>query len=165
MNNPKISVIVPVYEVEEYLCECINSILAQTFVDFELILIDDGSLDSSGKICDEFAQKDNRIIVIHQENKGLSCARNTGIKTANGSFITFVDSDDLVANTYLEELYNNIVSYDCDIAICKETSGDKTGVFGRRVHIVFAALEEDVRIFRAIGNKQRVVKIFSQVTL
>ncbi len=79
-----ISVIVPVYKVEEYLEECVDSILAQEFFDFEVVLIDDGSPDNCGKICDEFAKKDNRIVVIHQENKGLSAARNAGIEGAKG---------------------------------------------------------------------------------
>lgn len=101
---PQISVIVPVYKVEKYLHECVDSILAQTFSDFELILVDDGSPDNCGKICDEYAAKDSRVRVIHQENQGLSGARNSGIEIAQGEFITFVDSDDLVDARYLEVL-------------------------------------------------------------
>lgn len=91
---PKISVIVPVYNTEQYLHRCIDSILAQTFTDFELLLIDDGSKDSSGKICDEYAAKDSRVRVFHKENGGVSSARNLGLDNAQGDWITFVDSDD-----------------------------------------------------------------------
>jgi len=91
--SPKISIIVPVYKVEPYLRKCIDSILAQTFTDFELILVDDGSPDGCGKICDEYAKKDNRILVIHKSNGGLSSARNAGLEIAKGEYIGFVDSD------------------------------------------------------------------------
>ncbi|MBQ8524633.1 MAG: glycosyltransferase family 2 protein [Clostridia bacterium] len=105
---PKISVIVPVYKVEQYLCRCIDSILGQTFSDFELILVDDGSPDNCGKICDEYAAKDERIHVIHQENGGLSAARNTGIDWAfdnsDSEWLAFIDSDDWVHKEYLEAL-------------------------------------------------------------
>lgn len=96
MNNPKISVIVPVYNVEKYIPRCIDSILAQTFTDFKLLLIDDGSQDLSGKICDEYAKKDNRIKVFHKENGGVSSARNAGLDNAQGEWIIFVDSDDWI---------------------------------------------------------------------
>ncbi|WP_321437514.1 glycosyltransferase [uncultured Bacteroides sp.] len=103
--NPTLSIIVPVYKVEEYIHKCITSILNQTFTDFELILIDDGSPDNCGAICDDYAKIDNRIIVIHQKNQGLSGARNAGLNIAKGDYITFVDSDDSIAtNTY----YDNI---------------------------------------------------------
>ncbi|KAF3371822.1 glycosyl transferase family 2, partial [Enterococcus faecium] len=90
----EISIIVPVYKVEKYLRKCVDSILAQTFTDFEVILVDDGSPDNSGKICDEYAEKDNRVRVIHKENGGLSSARNAGIDVARGKYLGFVDSDD-----------------------------------------------------------------------
>jgi len=109
---PTISVIVPVYKVESYIHRCVDSILAQTFADFELILVDDGSTDGCGAICDEYAAKDNRIHVIHQENSGLSAARNAGIDWtfANNSseWLTFVDSDDWVHPKYLEVLLNGV---------------------------------------------------------
>ena len=91
---PKISVIVPVYKVEKYINQCIDSILAQTFSDFELILVDDGSPDKCGEICDEYANKDPRIHVIHQENAGQGKARNVGMDQAVGKYIIFLDSDD-----------------------------------------------------------------------
>lgn len=111
-----ISIIVPVYKVEKYLSECIDSILAQTYENFELILVDDGSPDNSGKICDEYAQKDKRIKVIHKENAGVSSARNTGLDNANGDYITFIDSDDFVDKRYLDVLYNNLKQNDSDIS-------------------------------------------------
>jgi glycosyltransferase involved in cell wall biosynthesis len=104
MNIPEISVIVPVYNVERYLCKCLDSILNQTFTNFELLLIDDGSLDASGQICDEYALKDVRIRVFHKENGGVSSARNLGLDNAKGKWIAFIDSDDWVDSTYLEHL-------------------------------------------------------------
>ena len=101
MNSPKISVIVPVYKAEAYLHRCVDSLLAQTFQDFEVLLIDDGSPDRSGEICDEYAQKDSRIRVFHKENGGVSSARNLGLDNARGEWVTFVDSDDYVKPSYL----------------------------------------------------------------
>lgn len=103
---PKVSVIVPVYKVEKYLPECIESILAQTFKDFELILVDDGSPDNSGKICDDYAARDSRIRVFHKKNGGVSSARNLGLDNALGEWIAFVDSDDTVGRKYLEHLFS-----------------------------------------------------------
>ena len=118
-KQPTISVIVPVYKVEQYLPACINSILAQTYTDFELILVDDGSPDNCGAICDSYAARDPRIRVIHQENMGLSGARNSGMDVAKGEYITFIDSDDLVVPQYLEYLLNAMDSQDVGISICK----------------------------------------------
>ena len=112
---PKISVIVPIYNTEKYLPQCIDSILAQTFTDFELILINDGSTDNSGTICDEYASKDNRIIVIHEKNDGVSSARNKGIEIARGEWITFVDSDDYISDSYLSDFPKNDMN---DMEIC-----------------------------------------------
>ena len=114
---PKISIIVPVYNVEKYLEKCVRSILAQTFTDFELILVDDGSPDSSGAMCDQFAEQDQRVKVIHKENGGLSDARNAGIEIATGEYLGFVDSDDYIADDMYELLYTNIVK-DADLSIC-----------------------------------------------
>lgn len=94
MNNSTVSIIVPVYKVEKYLPKCIDSILAQTFSDFELLLVDDGSPDNSGKICDEYAKRDSRIRVFHKPNGGVSSARNLGLDEARGEWVTFVDADD-----------------------------------------------------------------------
>lgn len=118
MCNPLISVIVPVYKVEEFLSKCVDSILAQTYTNLEVFLVDDGSPDNCGKMCDDYAKKDSRIKVIHKENGGLSDARNVAIDVATGEYITFVDSDDYVAPTYVEELYNNISDYSAEVSVC-----------------------------------------------
>ena len=96
--EPMISVIIPVYNVEKYLARCIDSVLRQTYHNFEIILVDDGTPDRSGEICDEYAAKDARISVIHKENGGLSSARNAGIEAAKGQWLQFVDSDDYIAD-------------------------------------------------------------------
>jgi glycosyltransferase involved in cell wall biosynthesis len=103
--NPLISVIVPVYNAEKRLVKCIDSILAQSYIHFELLLINDGSKDSSGTICDAYAQKDNRVKVFHKENGGASSARNIGIEHATGEYIVFVDSDDYVEKDYLSAFF------------------------------------------------------------
>lgn len=118
-TNDLISVIVPVYNVEKYLSQCINSLINQTFKNLEIILVDDGSLDNSGKICDEFSEMDSRIIVIHKENNGLSSARNAGLKIAKGNFIGFVDSDDWLDENMYEILFKLIKDNDSDISCCK----------------------------------------------
>lgn len=115
---PLISVIVPVYNVERYLHECVDSILAQTYISLEIILIDDGSSDSSGEICDDYAKKDNRVIVIHKENGGLSSARNAGIDVVGGEYVTFIDSDDYIEKDMIFVLYNNLIKYDANISVC-----------------------------------------------
>ena len=113
--NPEISIIVPVYNVEKYLKRCIDSILNQSFTDFELILVDDGSTDNSGEIIDEYAIKDERIKVIHKENGGLSSARNVGIEYSKGNYIAFVDSDDYINKNmykfYIKMLLNIMLKF------------------------------------------------------
>lgn len=116
--NPKISIIVPVFNVEKFVGDCIESILSQSFIDFELILINDGSTDGSGDICDEYAKKDNRIQVIHKENGGQSSARNIGINVAKGHYIGFIDSDDWIHSDMYQILYNKAIEFDADIAAC-----------------------------------------------
>ena len=115
MESELISIVVPVYKVEEYIRECIDSILCQTYSNFELILVDDGSPDNCGEICDNYAKIDNRIRVIHKENGGLSDARNVGIDIAKGKYITFVDSDDYISKEYLSELYRTAIESGADI--------------------------------------------------
>lgn len=114
----KLSIIVPVYQVEAHIDECITSILDQTFRDFELILVDDGSLDRCPAICDAYAQKDSRIRVIHQKNQGLSAARNTGLQAARGDYIGFVDSDDFIEASMYEKLLDNLEREKADISVC-----------------------------------------------
>ena len=115
---PIISVIVPIYNAEQYLKRCLNSILSQSFQDFELILVNDGSIDNSGKICDEYAQIDSRVIVIHKENEGASIARKDGLTNANGEYIAFVDADDYVDSMYIEKLYSLIIQFNVSISAC-----------------------------------------------
>lgn len=117
-KNALITVIVPCYQVEQYLPACIDSILRQTYRNLEILLVDDGSHDRSGNICDVYAKKDSRIRVIHKENGGLSDARNVAIDQAKGDWITFIDSDDFVADSYIEELYQLAVDNGCDCAVC-----------------------------------------------
>jgi len=114
---PVISIIVPVYKVETYLPRCLDSILAQTFTDFECILVDDGSPDNCPAICDEYASRDNRIVVIHQENKGVVVARDRGLRKAQGKFIHFVDSDDWIEPNALELLYKKQRETDSDLVL------------------------------------------------
>ncbi|WP_303971258.1 glycosyltransferase family 2 protein [Faecalicoccus pleomorphus] len=114
----KLSIIVPVYQVEAHIDECITSILDQTFRDFELILVDDGSLDRCPAICDAYAQKDSRIRVIHQKNQGLSAARNTGLQAARGDYIGFVDSDDFIEASMYEKLLDNLEREKANISVC-----------------------------------------------
>lgn len=108
MNNPFISIIVPVYNVENYLCPCLDSILSQTFIDWECILVDDGSKDNSGTICDEYAHNDNRFKVFHKKNGGVSSARNLGLAEANGNYICFLDSDDRMKSDLLKTCIEKI---------------------------------------------------------
>lgn len=123
--RPRISIVVPVYKVEKYIDTCIKSILKQTYPHFELILVDDGSPDTCGTICDNYAKKDKRIVVVHKKNGGLSDARNAGIDIATGEYITFIDSDDYVCDKYLEILLNAAVLYQADIVQGEETSNVK----------------------------------------
>ncbi len=119
-NKPLISVIVPVYKVENYLDKCVESIVNQTYKNLEIILVDDGSPDNCPKMCDEWAKKDKRIKAIHKENGGLSDARNKGIDIANGDYITFIDSDDYVEDNYVDLLYNILIDAEADISMGKQ---------------------------------------------
>lgn len=127
MHEDLISVILPIYKVENYLKKCIDSVINQTYTKLEIILVDDGSPDKCGDICNEYSKKDARIKVIHKENGGLSDARNAGIKGATGKYIAFIDPDDYVDSNYIKILYENIISTNSDISICffKEVSEDE----------------------------------------
>ena len=118
MNKTMITIVLPVYNVEKYIRRCIDSILNQTFNNYELIIIDDGSTDNSGYICNQYKKLDNRIKIVHQDNKGLSNARNKGIELSNSKYITFIDSDDYIDNKYLEVLYSIMINNNADIVIC-----------------------------------------------
>lgn len=125
--NPDISIIIPIYNVELYLSRCIDSVLNQTFQNYEIILIDDGSIDNSGNICDIYANNYKRISVIHQKNLGVSTARNVGIMHAKGDFITFVDADDWLDKDYLAILFQLAVSNNADISCCTLSYEGDTG--------------------------------------
>lgn len=116
---PVISIIVPVYNVKKYLERCVDSILNQSLTDFELLLVDDGSNDGSGELCDELAKKDQRIKVIHKQNGGVSDARNKGLSIASGEYVTFIDSDDWIAQDMIERLYKGIVEDGSDISLVR----------------------------------------------
>lgn len=116
MQNPLISVIVPIYNVEKYLDKCVQSILAQTYTNLEIFLVDDGSPDRCGEMCDEYARQDSRVKVIHKPNGGLSDARNVAIDVANGEWIVFIDSDDFVTNDHIKTLYELTTKYNTKIA-------------------------------------------------
>lgn len=118
MGEDLISVVIPVYNVERYLRKCVDSVCGQTYRNTQIILVDDGSTDNCGKLCDEAAKSDNRITVIHKVNGGLSDARNYGIDIAKGKYITFIDSDDYISEDYLEYLYSLICDNDAEISIC-----------------------------------------------
>ena len=129
MNNQSLfSVIIPVYNVERYLRKCLDSILIQSFKDFEVILVDDGSKDKSGTICDEYATKDERISVLHKENGGVSSARNAGIDKASGEWILFVDADDVVPQDTFLYYANSIASNDIEMILGSYVECDENGV-------------------------------------
>lgn len=142
-KNPLISVVVPVYNVEDFLSRCVESILAQTYKNFELILVDDGSPDRCGQICDDYALRDKRITVIHKKNGGLSEARNFGTQVSRGEYITYIDSDDWVSPVYLEILYGILLDNNADVSICNEIKLSKEKV---------------------INNKKSSVCVFSGIT-
>lgn len=149
---PKISIIVPVYKVEKYLQKCIDSILAQTFQDFEVILVDDGSPDNCSAMCDAMAEQDERIVVIHQKNAGLSAARNVGLDMACGQYIGFVDGDDFIEPEMYEKMYMAIQEYCANLAICN-----------------FIFVDEKARPLEAVKNKTQVTvlsreKAISRIT-
>ena len=136
MDQSLVSIITPVYQVEQYLPQCLDSILAQTYPCWELILVDDGSSDRSGAICDQYAQKDHRIRVLHTANKGAAAARNTALAHASGEYIAFVDGDDYIAKDMLEKLYTLIRRFGCDLAVCNflRTYPDGNGDFSPSLH-------------------------------
>lgn len=148
----ELSIIVPVYKVEKYLPKCIDSILAQTFKDFELILIDDGSPDNCGKICDEYAEKDNRIVVIHQENAGVSAARNAGLDIATGTYIGFVDSDDWIEPDMYEVLINTAKCKNADVAVCGFNVYTNEAALNESTHLVEGEYDRNSLLFDLFGK-------------
>ena len=171
---PEISIIVPIYNVEPYLPRCLDSILAQTFTDFELILVDDGSPDQCGEICDNAKEQDKRIRVIHKKNGGLSDARNVGIDVAKGDYLLFIDSDDFVAPNMVEKLYKALNENDADYAMCgtvKVLDGkelavvSKTQLQNRTLTNLeaLALIKEPNTMFVAAWNKLYKKELFSSI--
>lgn len=115
--QPKISIVIPVYNVGQYLCQCLDSIITQTIQDYEVILVDDGSTDESPSICDKYAEKNKRFTVIHQKNEGSAKARNTGLDKATGEYIAFIDSDDWINEDHLQNLQKRAEETEADIVI------------------------------------------------
>ncbi len=168
MQDRLISIIVPVYKVEPWLRRCVDSILRQTYSNFELILVDDGSPDHCGAICDLYAEKDNRVVVIHQENQGVSSARNAALNLATGEYIGFVDSDDFIAPNMYELLVEGIEHYQAEIAFCgvcfvtdqgeinttskKKVTEELLRVIDQRA-FVLGALEHQAWVNHTIWNK------------
>lgn len=113
-----VSVVIPVYNVEKYLPECLDSVIDQTYKNLQIIIVDDGSTDSSGKICDEYAEKDNRIIVVHQKNAGAGAAKNTGLELIDGEYFSIIDSDDYIELDMYEKMINSLEKYNADIVQC-----------------------------------------------
>lgn len=160
---PKLSIIVPVYKAEDHLPRCIDSILAQSFEDFEIILVDDGSPDKSGMICDLYAKKDSRVKVIHKKNGGVSSARNEGIRNARGRYVQFVDSDDYIDSDMCLTLLNSIEDNQTDMVVCgyaKHYKGNKKDIIYKQK--IYASVEEleidfsklfDQLFFNYIWNK------------
>lgn len=146
--NPKISIIVPIYNVEKYLDRCINSILNQTFSDFELILVNDGSLDRSKEICDFYQNIDNRIILIDKKNEGVSSARNKGLDVAKGEYVYFLDPDDYIDSDAIEYLYNLNTYYSADIS-CYKMKTYKNEILQSKLN-----LNEEINIY----NKDEMIK-------
>ena len=158
INNPKISVIVPVYNVEKYLPTCLDSIIAQSYKNLEIIVVDDGAKDSSGAICDEYAKKDVRIVSLHKQNGGLSDARNYGMQFMTGDYISFIDSDDYVHPDYISTLYNNLVENDADISIC---NFEKTNEV--RKPKTNELTDDEIHVYNTIDSLEQVKKDLSRV--
>lgn len=169
--NDLLSIVIPVYNVEKYLEKAVNSVIKQTYKNLEIILVDDGSKDSSGILCDKLAKLDTRIKVIHQENAGLSAARNAGIKMATGNYIGFVDSDDVIAENMYEILYEALIKNDAKIAMCDYIpfSSAEPNYGGNYETVVFdtnEALKElmiDKRVRNFAWNKLYDINLFTNI--
>ena len=166
-NNIAVSVIVPVYNVALFLADCLESIIHQTLQNIEIIAINDGSTDKSPEILKQYAQKDKRIKIITQENKGLSAARNVGINEAQGEFISFVDSDDWIDPTFLEKLYQSAIAHKADIACCGYyeygSQGAVTNIFEFKNEFEAISLHDkifklNVIVWNKIYNRQKLLE-------
>ena len=165
---PEISIIVPVYNVERYLEKCINSILDQTFKNFEVLIIDDGSNDNSGLICDKFAESDSRIKIFHRQNEGIAKVRSFGLKQAKGKYICFVDSDDYIFESYLGCLYYAITNTNAKIAACKHINfenGDIEPCSNNPVEITHLHVKHDAidEYIADIDNTETYVCVWNKI--
>lgn len=157
----QISIIVPVYKVEDYLEQCIDSLINQTYKNIEIILVNDGSPDNCGAICDEYARRDERIKVLHKNNQGLSCARNSGLEISTGDFICFIDSDDYVSENYCEVLYSLLKSTNYDYSVCgahrfadgSEPCPNNSSLNGTFSNLEFLQLQLDQKSEFGVWNK------------
>ncbi len=149
MDNPLVSIIVPVYNVEKYLRKCLDSIISQTYGNIEIILVDDGSKDNSGQICDEYAENDSRIQVIHKKNEGVASARITGFEHSSGELITFIDADDYVDLLFIEKLEAPFKKNDIDLSICQNAI-DVNGI-----------IYQQKRSLHGFFNKKMIISIIS----
>ena len=168
--NELISIIVPIYNVEKYLDRCIKSIINQSYNNLEIILVDDGSPDRCGEMCDEWAKIDKRIIVVHKENGGLSDARNAGIDIAKGNYLSFIDSDDYVHKDFIKVLYELCIKYNSDISMCGafETSKDENCNFNLQqgnecVKYSKTILERKDNIYCVAWNKLYKKEVFKYI--
>lgn len=156
MNNILISILIPVYNAEGHIGRCIDSILAQTHKNLEIVLIDDGSSDNSLKICKEYAEKDSRIVVLHKENGGVSSARNLGLESCSGEYIGFIDSDDYIENNMYEELLSAALKHDTGISMCaynliKGKTKDIKGFYNDVDTITNTQLMKDIYTYKNMG--------------
>lgn len=151
-DHGKVSVIIPVYNVKDYLERCVDSVLEQTYSDLEVWLVDDGSTDGCGEICDRYAETDRRVTAIHQENKGQSCARNTAIEKSTGEYILFVDSDDYIKTVTIETLIDALVDEKADMAVCGIRYGTEEHFQG----------EKEKTGYKTYTGRERYVTLFSE---
>lgn len=156
-KNDLISIIIPIYNVEKYIHKCLDSICNQTYQNIEIILVEDGSPDNCGKICDEYAQKDKRIIVIHKENGGLSSARNAGLDIAKGEYISFIDSDDFIALDFIEKLYLLCINNNVDIAECNFLRFENDILKDKTI--------SDIEIYTPLEMQNRIYSDFNMRTI
>lgn len=170
----KISVIVPIYNVEKYIGRCVESILNQTYKNIELILVDDGSTDRSGKICDEFSENDKRIQVLHNHNRGVSEARNAGLETMSGDYVMFVDSDDWIDPFMIEKMYRTLKKYDTELVVCEpiyayETHISNPNLSGESFLLdneeALKLLVEDRRFRSVLWNKLYAKRLWQDIRL
>lgn len=161
-DERKITVIIPVYNVEDYVGRCIESVITQDYSNLEILLVDDGSKDNSGKICDEYAEKDSRIRVIHKENGGLSSARNIALEQMKGDYIFFIDSDDYIYPEILSSLLSACIDYDADISCCGYVSGNRSYYCNKQLEVV-DSVEATKRMFICDGlDANAVCKLYKR---